>query len=235
MTSPLSDTRQGFRPQTTADSIGARLRERLLEGGFLPGESISIRRVSEAEGISVIPARDALRGLVAEGALQFRDARTIAVPRLDAATLGEIRHARLALEGELAHRAFPSLHSEAGRLAAIDAEVTAALRARDVPTYMRTNHALHFAIYEHAGAPVLLALAELLWLRFAPGMRIVCDAFDGQPPRADHHVGAIEALRAGDRDGFRRAIEADIAQGMDMLLEHATRAPANGAATQGES
>jgi DNA-binding GntR family transcriptional regulator len=233
MSTPRTDARPGFRPQTTADSIGARLRTRLLEGGFVPGEPISIRRVSEAEGISVIPARDALRGLVAEGALEFRDARTIIVPPLDAGTLGEIRHARLAIEGELADRAFPSLRGEADRLAGIDAEVTAALLARDVPTYMRTNRALHFAIYDLAQAPVLHSLADLLWLRFAPGMRIVCDAFDGQPPRADHHVGAIEALRRGDRAAFRAAIEADITQGMDMLLDHANRASQDGAADQG--
>lgn len=234
-TDPRRDPRPAFRPQTTADTIGARLRARLLDGGFVPGEPISIRRIAEAEGISVIPARDALRGLVAEGALEFRDARTIVVPPLDAGTLDEIRHARLAIEGELADRAFPALDGMADRIAGIDAEVTDALTARDVSAYMRTNRALHFAIYERAGAPVLLALADLLWLRFAPSMRIVCDAFNGQPPRADHHVGAIEALRAGDRGGFRRAIEADIAQGMDMLLEHATRAPDDGAAIQGET
>jgi DNA-binding GntR family transcriptional regulator len=230
---PRPDPRTAFRPQTTADTIAARLRARLLDGGFVPGEPISIRRIAEAEGISVIPARDALRGLVAEGALEFRDARTIVVPPLDAGTLGEIRHARLAIEGELADRAFPALAGMADRLAGIDAEVTAALTARDVPGYMRTNRALHFTIYDKAGAPVLLALADLLWLRFAPSMRIVCDAFDGQPPRADHHVGAIEALRMGHRHAFRAAIETDISQGMDMLLDHANRASADAAATRG--
>ena len=224
MNVPKPDARTAFRPKTTADSIGALLRARLLEGGFVPGEPISIRRLAEAEGISVIPARDALRGLVAEGALEFRDARTIVVPPLDAGTLDEIRHARLAIEGELADRAFPALEGQAGRLAGIDAEVTAALLARDVPGYMRANRALHFAVYDSADAPVLLALADLLWLRFAPGMRIVCDAFGGRPPRADHHVGAIEALDRGDRAAFRAAIEADISQGMDVLLDHANRA-----------
>jgi DNA-binding GntR family transcriptional regulator len=233
MNAPKPDARTAFRPQTTADSIGARLRARLLEGAFVPGEPISIRRLAEAEGISVIPARDALRGLVAEGALEFRDARTIVVPPLDAGTLEEIRHARLAIEGELADRAFPALAGMADRLAGIDAEGTAALIARDVPAYMRTNRALHFAIYDRAEASVLLALADLLWLRFAPGMRIVCDAFDGRPPRADHHVGAIEALRQSDRAAFRAAIEADITQGMNVLLDHATPAPAVGADARG--
>lgn len=223
MTLDAPATATGFRPQTTADGIAARLRAALLDGRFAPGEAISIRRIAEAEGISIIPARDALRGLVAEGALGFRDSRTIVVPGLDPHTLGQLRHARLAIEGELADRAFPALAADgAGAdLAAIDARVTQALKDRDIPGYMRTNRALHFFIYDRARAPLLHALADGLWLRFAPSMRILCEAFDGQPPRNDYHELAIAALAAGDGPAFRAAVEADIAQGMDMLLSHA--------------
>ena len=213
-----------FRPSTTADGLTSRLRTALLDGRFAPGETISIRRVAEEEGISVIPARDALRALVAAGALAFRDSRTIAVPRLDLHTLGQLAHARHAVEGELAARAFAALRPEAARLAAIDAEVTEALRARDIAAYMRGNRALHFFVYQRAGAPLLLDLADGLWLRFAPSMRIVCEAFDGRPPRTDYHQIAIAALQAGDAPGFRRAVEADIAQGMAMLAEEARSA-----------
>ena len=223
-----------YRPDTAADTLGARLRTRLLEGDFSPGETISIRKMADAEGVSVIPARDALRGLVAEGALEFRDARTIAVPSPGGDTLGQLRYARLAVEGELAHRAWPQLVDLAHRLEEIDACVTQSLLDRDVAGYMRSNRALHFAIYERANAPVLLALAERLWLQFAPGMRIVCEAFNGQLPGKDYHVEAIETLRTGDRAGFRTAVEADIAQGMDTLLEHSHMTAAK-AAKRGET
>ncbi|MCR9151556.1 MAG: GntR family transcriptional regulator [Rhodobacteraceae bacterium] len=212
---------RAFQPRTAADDLAARLRTALLEGRFAPGEAISIRRIAEAEGVSIIPARDALRALVAAGALEFRDSRTIAVPALDPDTLGQLRHARLAVEGELAGRAFAALASAADRIAGIDAEVTRALLDRDIPAYMRTNRALHFFVYEAAAAPLLLALADGLWLRFAPSMRILCEAFGGQPPRADFHQIAIAALRGGDAAGFRAAIEADIDQGMAMLADQA--------------
>lgn len=210
-----------YRPQTAADHLARRLRARLFDGSFAPGEIVSIRRIAEAEGVSVIPARDALRGLVAEGALVFRDSRTIVVPRLDPATLGEMRLARLAIETELATRAAPRLMTRSGDLAAIDAEVNAAIAARDVPGYMQANHRLHFTIYEAAGAPLLLQLAETLWLRFAPSMRIVCAGFEGRVPSADFHRAAIAALEAGDAAAFTAALKADIAQGMDVLLAHA--------------
>lgn len=217
-----------YRPNTTADSLALRLRTRMFDGSFVPGEALSIRRLAEAEGISVIPARDALRGLVAEGALAFRDSRTIVVPRLDPGTVDEIAYARGAVEGELAYRAFPALRARAAEIEDIDARVTAALTSRDVAGYMAANRAFHFAVYRAAAAPVLEDLAEALWLRFGPSMRIVCDALDGRLPGTDFHRVAIRALGADDRDGFRAAIVEDIAQGMDLIRRHAEPAAASG-------
>ncbi len=218
-----------YRPSTLADSLNARLKVDLSDGDFAPGEAISIRRIAEREGVSVIPARDALRGLVGAGALQFRDSRTIVVPPLSTDTLSELSYARIAIEGELAERAARDANTDdlIEQLATIDADVTDAVLTRDTARYMRTNRAFHFAIYRAASAPVLLELAEMLWLRFGPGMRIVCDSFDGQLPGQDHHQNAIHALQAGDAAAFRIAIANDIGQGMDRILAHAATLPIN--------
>lgn len=210
-----------YQPETAADTLSERLEGRILIGAFAPGEVLSARRVALAEGVSVIPARDALRALVAKGALVFRDSRTIAVPNLSADALSEIALARVAVEGALAERAFERLGTQIPALAQIDAEVTAALKAGDAQGYMRCNTALHFAIYDRADAPILHGIARGLWLRFAPSMRIVCAQFRGALPRDDHHVRALRALKAQDRAAFRNAIEDDIAQGMQILIEHA--------------
>ncbi len=214
-----------FQPNTTADDLLARLRARLFDGSFAPGETVSIRRIAQAEEVSVIPARDALRGLVAEGALEFRDARTIVVPVLDDATLDELRYGRLSLEAELAERAFAQLADAHAELAALDDDVSAAILARDLAAYMQTNRAFHFRIYRAARAPVLQKLAESMWLRIGPSLRIVCDAYAGLLPASDYHQLAIAALRAGDRFAFRKAIEADIAQGIDEIARHIKRSP----------
>ena len=214
-----------FQPKTAADELFARLRARLFDGSFAPGETISIRRIAQAEGVSVIPARDALRGLVAEGALEFRDARTIVVPVLDEATLGELRYCRLSLEAELAERAFAQLAGAHAELAVLDDDISAAILARDLAAYMQTNRAFHFRIYRAAGAPVLQKLAESLWLRIGPSLRIICESYAGMLPGSDYHQLAIVALRAGNRSGFRKAIEADIAQGIDEIARHINRSP----------
>lgn len=214
---------------TRADALHARLRARLFDGSFAPGEQVSIRQIAEAEGTSMIPARDALRGLVAEGALEFRGARTIAVPDLPAETLGEIRYARLALEGELAARAAPALFGRADALARLDRAVDAAIRARDPGAYMAANRSFHFEIYRAAHAPVLLAHAELLWMRVGPSMRLICEGLDGYLPVIDQHRNALDALARQDIAAFRTAIEADIADGMTAIADntHGALAPSD--------
>ena len=210
-----------FQPSTLADSLGARLRADLSDGGFVPGETVSIRRIAEREGVSVIPARDALRGLVGAGALQFRDSRTIVVPEIDAGTLSELRCARIAVEGELSRRAASKIDEEGLRaLSGLDEEVNEAVRSGDVAAYMRANRAFHFTLYEAANAPLLTELAETLWLRVGPSMGIVCHALAGVLPEQDNHAAAIAALAMRDAAALGAAIEADITQGLDMIEHH---------------
>ena len=213
-----------FQPTTLADSLGARLRADLSDGGFVPGETVSIRRIAEREGVSVIPARDALRGLVGAGALQFRDSRTIVVPEIDAGTLSELRCARIAVEGELARRAAMGIDAVTlASLEALDEEVNDAVRSGDVTAYMRANRAFHFTLYEAANAPLLTELAETLWLRVGPSMGIVCHALSGTLPEQDNHAAALSALASRDAAALGHAIEADITQGLDMIEDHLSR------------
>ena len=220
----VSTSLKGRSAATRADALHARLRSRLIDGRFAPGEQISIRQIADAEGTSMIPARDALRGLVAEGALEFRGARAIAVPAPSTEMLGEIAYARTSLEGELAVRAAPALVNRIDELEALDAGVDSAIAARDVNGYMAANRAFHFAIYRAADAPILMTLVELLWLRIGPSMRLICEGLNGHLPAIDQHRNAIGALVAQDGDAFRSAIEADIAQGMSAIVVHSAQA-----------
>lgn len=205
---------------TTADELHRRLRVRICAGDFMPGQTISIRRLAEEYGTSVIPARDAVRWLVAEGALEFADRRRIIVPAPDAARYRDILFARRALETEAAARAFPAIGpTERAELAAIDAAIDRALAAADFTGYMTGNYRFHFAIYRRARAPVLLHLIELLWLQFGPSMRFICSRLGTHRLAQDFHREALAALAAGDADAFRAAIGADIAQGIELLLE----------------
>jgi DNA-binding GntR family transcriptional regulator len=201
------------------DQIYDSIRQALITGRIAPGKGVSLRTLAAELGVSPMPVRDAVRRLVAERALAINPAnKRLSVPSLTADRLEQLSLARLWVEPELAARA--ATRVDAGlirQLQAIDAEVDEALRLGDVDRYMTANHAFHFALYERAGADVLLSMAGGLWLQIGPFMRVVFGRVGADGLVADRHAEAIEALKVKDADGARRAIAADLSEGMDKM------------------
>lgn len=205
------------------DQVYDAIRQALITGRIAPGKGVSLRTLAAELGVSPMPVRDAVRRLVAERALAINPAnKRLSVPSLTADRLEQLSLARLWVEPELAARAVTraATQVDAGlirQLQTIDAEVDEALRLGDVDRYMTANHAFHFALYERAGAEVLLSMAGGLWLQIGPFMRVVFGRVGADGLVADRHAEAIEALKAKDADGARRAIAADLSEGMDKM------------------
>jgi DNA-binding GntR family transcriptional regulator len=201
------------------DQVYEAIRQALITGRIAPGVGVSLRSLAAELGVSPMPVRDAVRRLVAERALAINPAnKRLSVPSLTADRLDQLSQARLWIEPELAARAAPQADGPLiRRLQAIDAEVDAALGLGDVDRYMTANHAFHFAIYERAGAEVLAAMAGGLWLQIGPFMRVVFGRVGADGLVADRHAEAIAALQVRDAEGARRAIAADLSEGMDKM------------------
>jgi DNA-binding GntR family transcriptional regulator len=130
-----------------------------------------------------------------------------------------VAFARLTIEPKLAELAARNLSTGLiARLSAIDDEVDASIRKGDIPGYLAANHAFHFALYDAAEAPILLDMAQSLWLRFGPSLRVVCER-GGAASLPDRHAEALAAMEAGDADGLAAAIRNDIQQGVDQIRE----------------
>jgi DNA-binding GntR family transcriptional regulator len=195
----------------------ARLRDMILYGHLAPGAPVTIQGLIADLGAGMTPVREAIRRLTAEGALLPQGNRRVAVPEMSAKMLEEVAFARLAIEPKLAELAAPKLTAkQIDGLEAIDAAVTRAIAAGKLPDYLAANHAFHFALYEAAGAPVLLDLARSLWLRAGPSLRSVIDQY-GREVAPDLHREALAAMRKGDAKGLAAAIERDIQQGIDHV------------------
>jgi len=201
------------------DQVYEAIRQALITGRIAPGKGVSLRSLAAELSVSPMPVRDAVRRLVAERALAINPAnKRLSVPSLTADRLEQLSLARLWVEPELAARA--AKNADAGlirQLQAIDADVDEALRLGDVDRYMTANHAFHFALYERAEADILLSMAGGLWLQVGPFMRVVFGRVGSDDLAADRHAEAIDALKAGDADGARRAIAADLSEGMDKM------------------
>ncbi|APZ52345.1 GntR family transcriptional regulator [Salipiger abyssi] len=194
-----------------------RLRDMILFGELAPGQPVTIQGLVERLETGMTPVREALRRLIAEGALVFQGNRRITVPVLDRAAIEELSLAREALEPQLARRAALRCDEAAlARLTATDARLDAAIAKGDVTGYLVENHQFHAELNAVAEAPILTDLVEGLWLRFGPSLRVVCGQF-GTRNLPDQHKAILAALAAQDPDAAAQAMQADVAQGMTQI------------------
>lgn len=199
--------------------IYRRMRELILFGELVPGQAVTIQSMQEATGAGMTPVREALRRLVAEGALNSGDNRRISVPTLTNSEIDEISFARAAIEPQLAALAAPrigglTIHA----LCEWDRKVDQAILNGDIHGYMRGNYHFHFTLYREANAEILSRIAMSLWLRIGPALRFVCGRY-GTSGLPDRHRETIDALQARDADATARAIAADIRQGVDLIKD----------------
>lgn len=210
--------------QPAHERVYQALRRRILHGALAPGQAVTVRGLAEALGVSMTPAREAVRRLIAERALAMTPTGRVQAPAIGAAALAELTAARALLEPELAARALP--HVDTGLLAALrglDGAVNAALRDGDPGAYVRANTAFHATLYAAANAPALAALVESVWLQLNPSMRVVAGRA-GTLRLTDHHAQALAALAARDEAALRAAIRADVDQATALLAQAETAA-----------
>ncbi|EEX09363.1 transcriptional regulator, GntR family [Ruegeria lacuscaerulensis ITI-1157] len=195
------------------------LRSQILFGELVPGQPVTIQGLTESLGVGMTPVREAIRRLISDGALIFQGNRRVSVPLLTGADVEQMIFARNAVESELSRRAAGRMTTaDIDQLEQIDRRLDRMIADGDVSGYLRLNHAFHENLYDHANAPILKDLAERLWLRFGPSLRVVCGRF-GTQSLPDRHKDIIGALRAGDAEKVAKATTQDIEQGMELMAE----------------
>ncbi len=199
------------------EAVYRALRTRIMHGGMAPGEALTLRGIGEEFKVSMTPAREAVRRLIAEGALTPSASGRVSTPELTSERLEELASIRALLEPELAARALPRAHNALiERLFVFNTSVNEMIVKNDATGYVRTNLEFHRTIYLRAQAPAMLALLETVWLQAGPTMRALYQRL--QRDRAsDNHIKIIGALKAGDEPGLRLAIRTDVTQGLRML------------------
>ncbi|MBO6756584.1 MAG: GntR family transcriptional regulator [Roseibium sp.] len=198
------------------ESVYDALRDAFTRGAFAPGETLSLRTLAEQLGTSMTPVREAVRRLVAEGALIDTPSRTLAVPPFDAARMRELKSARLALEALLLDRAIDRMdEATIPRLAAI---IEAPRTTGDTPD-LKQNYDFHFELYRHSRSTVILPLVEALWLQYGAFLNLVVRE-QAALEVAEHiyHEKILEALNSNDRAAAQEALAQDIERSFRLLL-----------------
>jgi DNA-binding GntR family transcriptional regulator len=211
--------RRGAQGLAQHDRLYRSLRSQIMHGEVEPGKALTLRGIAKDFGVSMTPAREAVRRLVAEGALTLSASGRVSTPELSPERIEELAALRAILEPELASRALPRAHfALIERLKTINAANAEAVAKQDSVAYIRTNLEFHRTLYLRAQAPAMLALTETVWLQLGPTMRALYGRMRRNDP-PQHHRTIIAALRAGDEPGLRLAVRTDVTLGLRMLAQ----------------
>lgn len=202
--------------ETLGERVTAELRALLVAGRLAPGEKLSLRRVAEALGVSMMPVREAVSRLAADKALEVLPGRAVRVPVLTLEQFRELTRLRLVVEGFAAEEAARVASDEQIAAVAAHEAIFAEAANADPPRSadgVAANRDLHFAIYEAANMPALVEMIERLWLKAGPILNI---DMRHEPMRlkggnaVQAHAALLDALRRRDPQAARAALESDI-------------------------
>ncbi|MGG7644935.1 GntR family transcriptional regulator [Rhodovulum sp. YNF3179] len=200
------------------DRVYRKLRTQIMHGELAPGQPLTLRGLAKSFGVSMTPAREAVRRLAAEGALTLSSSGRITTPDLGPERIEELAALRALLEPELAARALPRAHiALIDRMQSINATIAQVIAKQDSVGYIRANLEFHRSLYLRAQAPAMLAMAETVWLQLGPTMRHLYGRLQRTEPPLNHRM-ILAALRAGDEPGLRLAVRTDVTQGLRMLV-----------------
>ena len=83
------------------DRVYKGLRLKIMYGQIQPGQSLTLRGIGESYGVSMTPSREAVRRLVAEGALAMTASGRVFTPELTNERIEELGAMRSLIEVEL--------------------------------------------------------------------------------------------------------------------------------------
>jgi DNA-binding GntR family transcriptional regulator len=195
------------------------LRLALMNGQYEPGHRFTISGLAEEYGTSITPVREAIFRLVSERALEMRAATSVQVPRFSTDQLLEIQAVRYELEGRAAYEAAArATAAKLDELEQIHARFIIAA-GRDPGEASLLNRDFHFALLRLSGMPILEGICENMWTLIGPILRLFHIRMPVRDIASDQHKHheILAALRAGDRERSRRAIQEDIAWAEDLI------------------
>ena len=206
--------------QTLYERVYEELRNAIMSASFAPGETLTIRGIAQQLGTSVMPAREALRRLATEGAIEILPNRSIRIPLMSRNRMDEICGIRLLLEGEaVGLAAARATSAEMVSIQAFNREFVDYAKLNAVAKMLHANQRFHFAIYSAARSPTLLSIIGMLWLQTGPWLLEPLRRNAAKKPEASqnyigvsigHHQALIDALVARDPTRAAEAVRADI-------------------------
>lgn len=200
------------------DRVYALLRHGLMIGAFMPGQVVTLRKLADSLGTSLMPVRAAIAQLVTLHVLELLPNGSVAVPKLTRARFVEITMIRRVLEGIAAEQAGARTTPQlVARLTRINQELLEAIRAHEILGCLSKNQEFHFTLYSVCPSEILVPFIETLWLQAGPMTYLSLAAPDTEWD-ASLHQSILAALAKGDAATVKSLVEEDILATSNHLL-----------------
>ncbi len=168
------------------------LKQRIVARDFTPGYRLVLGAIAAELDMSVVPVREAIRQLEAEGLVTFRRNIGAHVSMVDDSQYRHTMHTLGILEGAATALAAPHLTpSELAEAASINARLGSQLDAFDPQGFTALNQRFHALLFTRCPNPRLLQLVESEWSRLG---HLRTSTFSFVPGRAHESVGEHDTL-----------------------------------------
>ena len=197
------------------------LTEKLLSGEFKPGQILTLRSLAADFSVSIIPVREALSLLEAEGVILRRSNRDYRIRELSYDEYNDIMDLRAIMESKAAVFACNNAQTAdyAGLKEILDSmqEQTAGIKE-----YIFRHYQFHMALYKIARHQIYLEMIKGLWARVGSYITMMGQAMV-LASSIQGHVRIYEALVAKDQDALVSALLQDLMHGRMLLGESVFR------------
>lgn len=209
-------------PKTRHEAAAERIRRCIMAGEFRPGQRLKQLELARQFGCSVIPIREALHQLAAEGFVVLDPQKGARVVELNSRMLEEIYEVRIRLEGWAAALAARRMTPEAA------ARTRAILHKMDRPKisvaeWVALNLEFHDSLYVCAGQEFLRKMITHLRQNVEPYLRLdlakVGNLVDGRR----QHWRIFQACLRGDGKAAERETVAHLENVAKRLVRYLRR------------
>ena len=178
----------GSKSQQAYEAVKARI----VEGTYSPGYRLVLGSIARDLGVSVVPVREAIRRLEAEGLVTFERNVGATVAGIDPTEYLYTMQTLSIVEGAATALSAPLIDAVAiARARAVNEQMRECLNHFDPVRFTRLNQDFHSILFEHCPNPHILDLVHRGWNRLAA---LRSSTFRFVPGRAHESVNEHEAL-----------------------------------------
>jgi len=152
--------------KTIAQQVKQSIRLLILHQNLTPGERIDQNSLADQLNVSLVPVREALKTLEAEGLVKIIPRRGAFVTEVSPDHLFDLYRARQLIEGEAAYHAIEQLvDDDINQLHVLNQGMRQATDDQNINQFMELNRQFHMTIYRRVGSTHYLDSITRLWER----------------------------------------------------------------------